>query len=56
MECTYLFLYRLSYHQRVKDIVPESFHSLVPELPAPEFKYASSASSTSDEAMEQESK
>ena len=47
--------FRLSYHQRVKDIVPESFLALVPELPAVTFKYQK-PESTNEEAMEQDSK
>lgn len=30
---------RLSYHQRIIDIVPETFQGLVPEIPKPENKY-----------------
>jgi len=44
---------RLSYHQRVKDIVPESFLALVPELPEVTFKYKK-PESTNEEAMEQD--
>ena len=52
---TYIF-HRLAYHQRVKDIVPESFHALVPELPEVIFKYANPGSDAPGEAMEQDSK
>ena len=47
---------RLSYHQRVKDVVPESFHSLVPELTEPFFKYTMPGSATTDvtDVMEQD--
>lgn len=31
---------RLSYHQRLKDMMPESFGSLIPAKPEPKFKYA----------------
>jgi nuclear cap-binding protein subunit 1 len=30
---------RLSYHQRVMDIVPETFAGFVPDKPAPNYKY-----------------
>ena len=32
---------RLSYHQRVVDIVPETFAGFLPDKPIPQFKYAS---------------
>ena len=50
-----IFISRLSYHQRVKDIVPESFHALVPELPKPTFQFQK-PESKNEEAMEQDSK
>lgn len=31
---------RLSYHQRIVDVVPQSFQVLVPEKPEPHFKYS----------------
>lgn len=34
-------IFRLSYHQRIKDMMPESFESLIPAKPEPKFKYAS---------------
>ena len=33
-------IFRLSYHQRIKDMMPESFQSLIPAKPEPKFKYA----------------
>lgn len=35
----YLF-FRLSYHQRIKDMMPESLTSLVPAKPEPTYKYS----------------
>merc|ERR1719510_817537 len=39
-----------------EDVVPESFHSLVPELPEPYFKYTMPGSATTDvtDGMEQD--
>lgn len=37
----YLFcLCRLSYHTRIKEILPESFAGFIPEKPEPDYKYA----------------
>ena len=49
-------IFRLAYHQRVKDIVPESFIALVPEKPEPIFKYENEDAAKTEESMEQESK
>ena len=41
MLCAICFcISRLSYHQRIKDMMPESFESLIPAKPEPKFKYA----------------
>merc|ERR1712051_451834 len=45
---------RLAYHQRVKDIVPESFIALVPEKPEPIFQYENEDAAKTEESMEQE--
>ena len=49
-------MFRLAYHQRVKDIVPESFIALVPEKPEPIFQYENEDAGKTEESMEQESK
>lgn len=36
---------RLSYHQRIIDVVPDNFTAFVPEKPAPHFKFAGDAGS-----------
>jgi nuclear cap-binding protein subunit 1 len=36
----YFNICRLSYHQRIKDMMPESFESLIPAKPEAKFKYA----------------
>lgn len=35
-----LHFYRLSYHQRIKDMMPASYEKLIPEITAPIYKYA----------------
>ena len=52
----FAMMFRLAYHQRVKDIVPESFIALVPEKPEPIFKYENEDAAKTEESMEQESK
>ncbi|XP_039291918.1 nuclear cap-binding protein subunit 1 [Nilaparvata lugens] len=37
---------RLSYHQRMKDIMPASFEAMVPAKPEPHFKYAAKNAAT----------
>lgn len=32
---------RLSYHQRIKEMMPESYAKLIPNPPAPSYKYTS---------------
>ena len=39
MHACFVIVLRLSYHQRILDIVPESFTELVPIKPTPFFKY-----------------
>ena len=39
------FHYRLSYHQRIVDIVPESFSALIPAKPATVYKFGGEAGS-----------
>ena len=40
ISCVTLFiLFRLSYHQRIVDSIPESFHGFAPDRPDPTFKY-----------------
>lgn len=34
------FCSRLSYYQRIKEIVPEPYESLLPPMPEPHYKYA----------------
>eukprot|EP01114_Cavostelium_apophysatum_P014517 TRINITY_DN3790_c0_g1_i1.p1 TRINITY_DN3790_c0_g1~~TRINITY_DN3790_c0_g1_i1.p1 ORF type:complete len:829 (-),score=226.89 TRINITY_DN3790_c0_g1_i1:25-2442(-) len=41
---------RLSYHERVKKSLPEEFHELMPEKPAPNFKYDSDQAKYKNEA------
>lgn len=38
--CNVLHCYRLSYHTRIKDMVPESFAAFVPLKPEPIYKYS----------------
>lgn len=40
---------RLSYHQRIVETVPETFHSLIPESPAPYNKYEKESDAVSTE-------
>ena len=40
--------YRLSYHQRIMDIVPESFSALIPAKPATVYKFGGEAGSGKD--------
>lgn len=32
--------FRLSYHQRIREILPEGFARFIPEKPEPDYKYA----------------
>jgi hypothetical protein len=40
-----LVIFRLSFFERMRDIVPPDFEPLLPEKPEPKFKYATEKSS-----------
>lgn len=40
-----LVIFRLSFYERMRDIVPPDFEPLLPEKPEPKFKYATEKSS-----------
>lgn len=39
-------IYRLSYYQRIRDMMPEPYIDLIPALPEPIYKYSSEGAST----------
>ena len=41
------FYCRLSYHQRIRDMMPESYAELIPAVPEPVYKYTSEGASKS---------
>lgn len=36
----FCFVFRLSYHQRIKEMMPIQYGKLLPEIPGPTYKYA----------------
>lgn len=39
----FCFFFRLSYHQRIRDMMPEAYNKLIPVPSAPTYKYSSEA-------------
>lgn len=39
LQCSTVYFFRLSYHQRIKDMMPEAYARLIPPVPGPDYKY-----------------
>ena len=50
MFCVFFVFPRLSYHQRILDVVPENFRPLCPEKPEVRYKYKGEAGAENAEA------